>query len=105
MFHASSFFLPQLVCQPVEATPSRIHVTCRLLKSAVRAGQEGHRNRRRRVGDEAVLPLLPRFPLGSNYQLDEPRRVLLRIDIVSNAQLAADNKIRWGRISSQLVEF
>jgi len=51
-----------------------------------------------------MLLLLPRCPLGSNYQLDEPRRVLLRIDMVSNAQLAADIKIRWGRISSQLVD-
>jgi len=85
------------------ATPSRSQVTCRLVKPAVRAGQEERRNGRRRVGDEAMLLLLLRFPLGSNYQLDELRRVSLRIDIVSNAQLAADTKIRWVRISSQLV--
>ena len=52
-----------------------------------------------------MLPLLlPRFSLGSNYQLDELRRVLPRIDIVSNAQSAADIKIRWVRISSELVD-
>jgi len=50
------------------------------------------------------LLLLPQFPLGSNYQLDELRRVLLRIDIASNAQLVADIKIRWVHISSQLVD-
>jgi len=55
--------------------------------------------------EEAMLPLLlPRFSLGSNYQLDELRRVLPRIDIVSNAQSAADIKIRWVRISSELVD-
>ena len=67
------------------ATPSRSQVTCRLVKSAVRARQEGRRNGRRRVGDEAMLLLLPRFLLESNYQLGELRRVSLRIDIVSNA--------------------
>jgi len=51
-----------------------------------------------------MLLLLPRFLLESNYQLGELRRVSLRIDIVSNAHLAADIKIRWGRISSQLVD-
>jgi len=51
-----------------------------------------------------MLLLLPQFPLGSNYQLDELRRVLLRIDIASNAQLVADIKIRWVHISSQLVD-
>jgi len=78
--------------------------SCRLVKSAVRAGQERRRNGRRKVGDEAMLLLLPQFPLGSNYQLDELRRVLLRIDIASNAQLVADLKIRWVHISSQLVD-
>jgi len=51
-----------------------------------------------------MLLLLPRFPLGSNYQLNELRRVSLRIDIVSNAQLVADIKIHWVHISSQLVD-
>jgi len=70
-----------------------------------RAGQEGRRNDRRRVGDEAMLLPLPRFPLGSNYQLDELRWLSLKIDIVSNAQLAADIEIRWVHISAQLVVF